>query len=132
MNVLASAERRVTQADLDAWARLSGDWNPLHTDPTYAATTRFGRTIAFGHLTLTWLTALAGGLSGDGTLTGSSITGLRFRAPVLTEHDYRVLALAEEGAAADGPVQLEVRDLADDTLCASAVLTLDPTNRSAA
>lgn len=40
--------RRFTQADIDRYADLSGDRNPLHVDPAFAASTRFGTTIAHG------------------------------------------------------------------------------------
>lgn len=40
--------RIFTQADFDAFARLSGDDNPIHVDPAFAAGTRFGRTVAHG------------------------------------------------------------------------------------
>lgn len=39
-----------TQAEFDAFARLSGDDNPIHVDPDFAAGTRFGRTVAHGML----------------------------------------------------------------------------------
>jgi 3-hydroxybutyryl-CoA dehydratase len=38
--------RRVTQDDFDRFARISGDDNPIHVDPAFAARTRFGRTLA--------------------------------------------------------------------------------------
>lgn len=43
-------ERTFTQADFDAFAKLSGDDNPIHVDPDFSARTRFGRTVAHGAL----------------------------------------------------------------------------------
>ncbi|MGB9739479.1 MaoC/PaaZ C-terminal domain-containing protein, partial [Chloroflexus sp.] len=40
----------VSQADINRFAAVSGDTNPIHIDPTAAAATRFGRTIAHGML----------------------------------------------------------------------------------
>ena len=41
-----------TQAEIDAFAALSGDWNPLHTDPVAARRTPFGSCVAHGVLVL--------------------------------------------------------------------------------
>lgn len=41
---------RFTQRDFDLFAQLSGDTNPIHVDPTFAAATRFGHTVAHGML----------------------------------------------------------------------------------
>lgn len=38
------------QMDFDCFARISGDDNPIHVDPDFAARTRFGRTVAHGML----------------------------------------------------------------------------------
>ncbi|MCR9059243.1 MaoC family dehydratase [Roseibium album] len=38
------------QADFDAFARISGDDNPIHVDPAFSARTRFGRTVSHGML----------------------------------------------------------------------------------
>ena len=46
----ATLERCFSQADFDAFARLSGDDNPIHVDPDFAAGTRFGATVAHGAL----------------------------------------------------------------------------------
>jgi acyl dehydratase len=40
----------LTQKDFDRFAALSGDDNPIHVDPEFAARTRFGRTVAHGML----------------------------------------------------------------------------------
>jgi acyl dehydratase len=45
-----STERTLTQADFDAFAALSGDDNPIHVDPAFAARSRFGRTVSHGML----------------------------------------------------------------------------------
>jgi len=39
-----------TQQDFDRFADLSGDHNPIHVDPCYAARTAFGATVAHGML----------------------------------------------------------------------------------
>jgi len=39
-----------SQSDFDRFALLSGDDNPIHTDPGFCAGTRFGRTVAHGLL----------------------------------------------------------------------------------
>jgi acyl dehydratase len=45
-----SEVKTFTQAEFDAFARLSGDDNPIHVDPEFSARTRFGRTVAHGML----------------------------------------------------------------------------------
>lgn len=42
----------LTQEDIDAYAELSGDYNPLHVDPEAARRSPFGSTIAHGPLPL--------------------------------------------------------------------------------
>jgi acyl dehydratase len=45
---VASVKRTFTQSDFDRFAVLSGDDNPIHVDPEFAAVTKFGRTVAHG------------------------------------------------------------------------------------
>lgn len=49
---IISPARTVTEADIVAFAGLTGDWHPLHTDVEYAAGTPFKGRIAHGMLTL--------------------------------------------------------------------------------
>lgn len=43
-------QHTISQEDINRFAAMSGDTNPIHTDPAVAAATRFGRTIAHGML----------------------------------------------------------------------------------
>ena len=47
----AARTRTFTADDVDGFARISGDRNPLHFDPGFAARTRFGRLVVQGGLT---------------------------------------------------------------------------------
>jgi len=77
----ASLTRTVTEQDITAFARLTGDTNPLHLDDDYARTTRFGRRIAHGLLTAGLISAVLGTeLPGPGAIYLEQY--LRFTKPV--------------------------------------------------
>lgn len=77
----AEMTKTVTDADVRAFAEVTGDRNPVHLDEEYAAATRFGRRIAHGMLGASLISAvLAGKLPGRGTVYLSQT--LRFTAPV--------------------------------------------------
>ena len=54
-----TGRRTVTEADVVAFAGLSGDFNPLHTDAVFAAQTPFGQRIAHGMLVVSISTGLS-------------------------------------------------------------------------
>jgi 3-hydroxybutyryl-CoA dehydratase len=65
----ASISKTITDADVQAFAEVSGDHNPLHLDEEYAANTRFGRRIAHGMLSASLISAvLANKLPGVGSV----------------------------------------------------------------
>lgn len=71
----------VDQEMIDRYAQVSGDHNPLHTDPGFAATTSFGRTIAHGMMTLCFLSdSMEAWVGGDWTKSGA--LEVAFLAPV--------------------------------------------------
>ena len=73
--------RTIEQSDIDAFARVTGDHNPVHVDEEFAKTTRFGRRIAHGMLTASLISAvLANKLPGEGSVYLGQT--LRFVAPV--------------------------------------------------
>ena len=55
---LRAVEHRVTQEQLARYAEASGDYNPLHLDPAFAAGTPYGRPIAHGMLVLAFVSEL--------------------------------------------------------------------------
>jgi len=69
--------RTVTEADVAGFAGLSGDFNPLHVDAHYAATTPFGGRIAHGMLVL------------------SIASGMTTRLPILLALNRSLLGMTE-------------------------------------
>ena len=83
LKVGQTATRTLTfgDAEVEAYARLTGDRNPLHFDDAFAAQTRFGRRVVHGGLTSGILNALvAEDLPGPGTVFMSQ--ELEYVAPV--------------------------------------------------
>ncbi|HWH18285.1 MAG TPA: MaoC/PaaZ C-terminal domain-containing protein, partial [Allosphingosinicella sp.] len=54
----ASPWIEITQADIDAFADVTGDRQFIHVDPDAAAKTPFGGTVAHGFLTLSLLSQM--------------------------------------------------------------------------
>jgi acyl dehydratase len=82
-NVGDSAEitKTIEQADIDAFAEVTGDHNPVHVDEEFAKTTRFGKRIAHGMLTASLISSvLANKLPGEGSVY--LVQTLQFVAPV--------------------------------------------------
>lgn len=71
----------IHQADLDAFARLSGDFNPLHLDGDYARKYGFEGRVVYGGLLVAAVSRLLGmKLPGGGCLWQS--LSLQFTAPL--------------------------------------------------
>jgi len=77
----ASISNTVGEADIAAFADLSGDRNPVHLDAEYAANTIFKERIAHGMLSAAYISAVFGmRLPGPGAIYISQT--LNFKAPV--------------------------------------------------
>src|ERR1700692_4431794 len=64
-----AVSRQVTAAQVEAFAEVTGDTNPVHLDEAYAARTRFGHRIAHGMLCASYISALMGTqFPGPGTI----------------------------------------------------------------
>lgn len=75
-------EHIITEKDIELFAEVSGDRNPLHMDEEFAKKTPFGQRIAHGALTASYISGILGN---DLPGPGSIFVGLnmRFRRPVL-------------------------------------------------
>ncbi|MEC8381950.1 MAG: MaoC/PaaZ C-terminal domain-containing protein [Myxococcota bacterium] len=77
-----TGRRTVTEADVVAFAGLSGDFNPLHTDAVFAAQTPFGQRIAHGMLVVSISTGLSQTLGiFEGTTIGLLEQSFAYKAP---------------------------------------------------
>ena len=78
----ASFSKDVTQDDIDAFANVTGDHNPLHSDEAYAARTRFKQPIAHGMLGAGVISAALGTQLAPDSVVIYLGQNLQFRAPV--------------------------------------------------
>ena len=82
-DVEISHGRTVTEADIVAFAALTGDYNPLHTDAEYAKGTVFGERIAHGLLGLSIASGQAERLGFiEGTIEALLGVDWKFRGPI--------------------------------------------------
>ncbi|MYD36923.1 MAG: MaoC family dehydratase [Dehalococcoidia bacterium] len=72
--------RTVTQERIAAYAEASGDHNPVHLDADFAATTRFGGTIAHGMILFGYMSEALSQVYGA-AWAGTGRMRARFRAP---------------------------------------------------
>ena len=102
-----------SHVDFDAFALLSGDNNPIHTDPGFCAGTRFGRTVAHG---LLLFSVLRGQI--DHLLPGRQLSevAVMFPAPTYAGESMQ-FAVTVTGHSDDGlELQLEVKRMDDDVV----------------
>lgn len=77
----AQISKRITEGDIELFARVTGDFNPVHLDHAYAEKTMFKGRIAHGLLSVGLLSSILGNiLPGYGTIYLSQ--EVKFLAPV--------------------------------------------------
>jgi 3-hydroxybutyryl-CoA dehydratase len=92
-----SQGRTITEADVVMFAGLSGDYNPLHTDATFAARTPFGQRVAHGMLVASISTGLGQTLGiFEGTTLALMNQTFEYKAPTFFGDTIR-LSLTVEG-----------------------------------
>ncbi|MDQ1129674.1 MaoC family dehydratase [Microbacterium sp. SORGH_AS_0888] len=103
--------RVITQEEVDDFARLSGDMNPIHIDPDFAATTSYGTTIVHGLFTLSLVVPLMKEIlevTGVGLGINYGSNRLRFPAPVPVGARIRVSGVLKSVTEVTGGYQVEV------------------------
>ncbi|MEL7041825.1 MAG: MaoC family dehydratase [Pseudomonadota bacterium] len=76
-----ATEHVITEKDIELFAEVSGDRNPLHMDEAFAKNTPFGQRIAHGALTASYISGILGNdLPGPGAIFVG--LNMRFRRPV--------------------------------------------------
>jgi NAD(P)-dependent dehydrogenase (short-subunit alcohol dehydrogenase family)/acyl dehydratase len=115
----AEYTRDVTEADVLAFAQLSGDENPLHTDAEYARTTNYAACIVHGAFQVSLASALLGMRLPGKRVVLTSVRG-RFPAPLF--HPCRVQVRGEVVAwsedAESGLLRVRVTELQSSILTA--------------
>jgi 3-hydroxybutyryl-CoA dehydratase len=94
-----SLGRTVTEADIVNFAGISGDFNPIHIDHQYAATTPFRKPIAHGMLIFSIASGLALHSPPVRTLAILGIREWHFRGPVFPGDTIRLRGHVREKQA---------------------------------
>jgi acyl dehydratase len=103
---------QVTQDDVNAYADVSRDHNPIHVDPAAAARSPFGRAVAHGYLTLSLVVPLMAEVfevTDMGTGMNYGLDRLRFPAPVPVDGRIRLRGEVLETNPVQGGQQITVR-----------------------
>jgi acyl dehydratase len=101
--------KTISAEDIDDFARLSGDFDPVHVDAAYAAKTTFGRRIAHGALVMGLLSTTASMMSRTsvergtaGTPVSAGYDRIRFTRPVFAGDALRARYVIEDVDEAKG------------------------------
>lgn len=84
MNVgdqLPVVEKDVSQENVERYAKASGDFNPIHVDPDFAAGSQFGTRIAHGMMVAASISEMMTSAFGRAWLNSGRMK-IRFRSPV--------------------------------------------------
>jgi 3-hydroxybutyryl-CoA dehydratase len=95
LGMSASLENAVRERDIQSFAEITGDRNPVHLDTEYAATTPFKARISHGMLTAGYISAVFGvRIPGPGAIYVTQT--LNFRRPVwIDDHITTTVTVAE-------------------------------------
>ncbi len=105
-----SSWREISQDEVNRFADITGDHNPVHLDPAFAASTPFGGTIVHGYFTLCLVAPLMAEVfevTEVGLGVNYGLNRLRFPAPVPVGARVRVRGVVRAVTEIPGGVQVE-------------------------
>jgi len=125
---LPTVEKLITQERIQSYAEASGDYNPVHVDATFAASSQFGRTIAHGMLVAASISEMMT-MAFDEDWRSAGRLKLRFRAPVYPGDS--IIASGEIGRIVerDGARQVSIsvvvrKQTGEEAITGHAIVTL--------
>ena len=104
----------VDQDVIDAYAELSGDYNPLHVDAEAGKAAGFGGTIAHGPIALQSFFRAATAWAGADALPAGSTVKVTYRAPVKPGDRIRCLTSEMNESSDDGVAAIEAECVNQD------------------
>jgi acyl dehydratase len=111
---------KFTQEEVNRFAEVTGDKNPVHTDPAYAAKTMFKRPIMHGMLSASLFSKVFGTLfPGEGTIYLKQ--SLSFMKPMYVDTDYEAVFTVKEVMYDKNRAIIEtlIKDKANGLVCTS-------------
>ena len=119
--------RCVTGEDIERYASISGDYNPLHVNKDFAAKSQFGKQIAQGNLIIGWLTGMiATNFPGPGALLVSQ--EIRFKAPIYINSDVKLSLTFYKYVERAGILYMSAQCASNDILCLDGLFKVFKTN----
>jgi 3-hydroxybutyryl-CoA dehydratase len=119
----SSYEKTVTAKDIDTFAIITGDTNPVHLDAEYAATTPFKARIAHGMMSAGLISTVLGTqLPGPGCIYLEQ--QIKFRAPVFIDDTVVATVTVEDINERRGRVTLKTQCFVNDKLVADGTASM--------
>ena len=108
MGQKASLRKKILAEDVEAFAKFSGDYNPLHMDEGFAKSTLFQKRVAHGMIAASYISTLIGmELPGPGSLWNQQ--SLNWKAPVFIGDELEISVEVTHKSEGTQSVTLDVR-----------------------
>ncbi|MFL3649150.1 MAG: MaoC family dehydratase [Oceanospirillaceae bacterium] len=119
----SSYQKTITETDIDAFAALTGDTNPVHLDSEYAAITPFKARIAHGMLSAGLISTVLGTqLPGPGCIYLEQ--QIKFKAPVFIGDTLVATVTVEDINQRRGRVSLKTQCFVNTKLVADGTASM--------